>query len=97
MGGYSSVATVVSNLAARFTEQSQLDDLKKFNADNSAKFGSSASTLKAAETTVQENLDWAETRLGTFRTYLASRNGSATLSGLSLLTLLLVALVTLLR
>lgn len=97
MGGYSSVATVISNIAARFTEQSQYEELQNFNSANSGKFGSSAATLTAAETTVKENLEWATSKLGTFRTYLAQRNGSAMLSGFSLLTLLLVALVTLLR
>ncbi|EDV93346.1 membrane alanyl aminopeptidase [Drosophila grimshawi] len=97
MGGYSAVATVISNIAARFTEQSQYDDLQKFNTANSAKFGSAATTLMTAESTVKENLAWAESKLGTFRTYLALRNGSAMISGFSLLTLLLVALTTLLR
>ncbi|XP_064552682.1 membrane alanyl aminopeptidase [Drosophila montana] len=97
MGGYSSVATVISNIAARFTEESQYEELQKFNTANGGKFGSSAATLTAAETTVKENLEWATSKLGTFRTYLAQRNGSAMLSGFSLLTLLLVALVTLLR
>ncbi|EDV92817.1 membrane alanyl aminopeptidase [Drosophila grimshawi] len=97
MGGYSAVATVISNIASRFTEQSQYEDLQKFNSLNSAKFGSSATTLKAAETTVKENLDWAESKLDTFRVYLAKYNGSATISGFSLLSLLLVSLTTLLH
>ncbi|XP_034661661.1 membrane alanyl aminopeptidase isoform X1 [Drosophila subobscura] len=97
MGGYSAVATVISNIASRFTEQKQYDDLQTFNKANSAKFGSSASTLTAAEATVLENLQWSEAKLGVFRTYLAERNGSAIVSAFSALTVLLMALATLLR
>ncbi|SPP82964.1 blast:Membrane alanyl aminopeptidase [Drosophila guanche] len=97
MGGYSAVATVISNIASRFTEQKQYDDLQTFNRANSAKFGSSASTLTAAEATVLENLQWSEAKLGVFRTYLAERNGSAIVSAFSALTVLLMALATLLR
>ncbi|KAH8311145.1 hypothetical protein KR044_004573 [Drosophila immigrans] len=97
MGGYSSVATVISNIAARFTEQTQLDSLKAFNTANGSKFGTSAATLTAAETSVNENLVWAEAKLGHFRTYLSQRNGSAMISAFSLLTVLLVSITTLLR
>lgn len=97
MGGFSSVATVISNIAARFTEESQYEALKNFNAANSTKFGSSASTLISAESTVKQNLDWAEAKLGHFRNYLAIRNGSVVIGAFNFLIFLLVALVTLLR
>lgn len=69
MGSYSAVATVISNIAARFTEEKQLAALKSFNAGNSNKFGSSAATLKSAETSVEENIKWADAKLGHFRTF----------------------------
>ncbi|XP_030370710.1 membrane alanyl aminopeptidase [Scaptodrosophila lebanonensis] len=97
MGSYSAVATVISNLAARFTEESQKKDLEDFTTNNKHKFGSSATTLETAVKTVEENLVWANEKLGTFRTYLASRNGAATKSAFTALTLVLLALVTLLR
>ncbi|KAM8705010.1 hypothetical protein ACLKA7_009465 [Drosophila subpalustris] len=97
MGSYSAVATVISNIAARFTEDKQLSALKTFNSANSGKFGSSASTLKSAETTVEENLKWSEAKLLHFRTYLSNRNGSAMISAFSFITLLLVSITTLLN
>lgn len=97
MGSNSSVATVISNIAARFTEQSQLDALKKFNAEHGSDFGSSASVLSASETTVTDNLKWAENKLVHFRNYLALRNGSVVIGAFNFLILLLLALVTLLR
>ncbi|XP_037728262.1 membrane alanyl aminopeptidase-like [Drosophila subpulchrella] len=98
MGGYSAVATVISNIAARFTTQQQLTDLQTFNTNNGSKFGSSLATLTAAEATVKENLDWATAKLGVFRSYLANyRSGSAMVNAFSALSLLMVALVTMLR
>ncbi|XP_022221219.2 membrane alanyl aminopeptidase [Drosophila obscura] len=97
MGGYSPVATVISNIASRFTEQKQYEDLQTFNRNNSAKFGTAAATLTAAEVTVLENLQWSEAKLGVFRAYLAVRNGSAIASAFSALTMIMVALATLLR
>ncbi|EDW23766.1 GL23790 [Drosophila persimilis] len=97
MGGYSAVATVISNIATRFTEQKQYEDLQTFNKDHSSKFGSSAATLAAAEVTVRENLDWSEDKLHIFRSYLAVRGGSAMASAFSAFTILMVALATLLR
>lgn len=97
MGSYSSVATVISNIAARFTEESQYESLRSFNAANSTKFGSAASTLTSAESTVKQNLDWAEDRLGHFRNYLVVRNGGVVIGAFNFLIFLLVALVTLLR
>jgi len=98
MGGYSAVATVISNIAARFTTQQQLTDLQTFNTNNGSKFGTSQATLTAAEATVKENLDWATAKLGVFRSYLANyRSGSAMVNAFSALSLLMVALVTMLR
>eukprot|EP00099_Drosophila_melanogaster_P028720 NP_732654.1 uncharacterized protein Dmel_CG31198 [Drosophila melanogaster] len=98
MGGYSAVATVISNIAARFTTNQQLTDLENFNKANGAKFGSSQATLTAAEATVKENLEWATAKLGVFRSYLANyRSGSAMVNAFSAISLLMVALVTMLR
>lgn len=97
MGGYSAVATVISNIAARFTTEQQYADLQNFNKNSGSKFGSSQATLTAAEATVSENLAWAQAKLGVFRSYLAGRNGGAMASALSGLSLLLVALATILR
>ncbi|XP_068156512.1 membrane alanyl aminopeptidase [Drosophila tropicalis] len=96
MGGYSAVATVISNIAARFTEETQYADLQKFNTANASKFGSSNSTLYAAEATALENLEWAKEKLGVFRSYLSQRNGSAMTSAFSALTLVFVTLTALL-
>lgn len=95
MGGYSSVATVVSNIASRFTTVAQETKLKNFNTKNQAKFGTSHATLLTAEKTVAENLQWAENKLGAFKTFLEKRakNSSATLNGFTALTLVLVAAV----
>ncbi|XP_017058608.1 membrane alanyl aminopeptidase [Drosophila ficusphila] len=97
MGGYSAVATVISNIAARFTTEQQLTDLQTFNRNSGTKFGDSQATLTAAEATVSENLQWAAAKLGVFRSYLANRNGSAMASAFSALSLLMVALATMLR
>ncbi|KAH8358872.1 hypothetical protein KR093_002952 [Drosophila rubida] len=97
MGSYSAVATVISNIAARFTEESQVELLKTFNTANSAAFGSSAATLTSAETNANENLVWAKANLGHFRTYLSKRNGSAMVGAFSLFTVLVVAITTLLH
>ncbi|KAH8330498.1 hypothetical protein KR067_004043 [Drosophila pandora] len=97
MGGYSAVATVISNIAARFTTEQQYADLQNFNKNSGSKFGSSQATLTAAEATVSENLEWAQAKLGVFRSYLAGRNGGAMASALSGLSLLLVALATVMR
>ncbi|XP_016982032.2 membrane alanyl aminopeptidase [Drosophila rhopaloa] len=98
MGGYSAVATVISNIAARFTTQQQLTDLQNFNRNYGSKFGTSQATLTSAEETVQENLNWAAAKLGVFRSYLANyRSGSAMVNAFSAISLLLVSLVTMLR
>ncbi|XP_073817389.1 membrane alanyl aminopeptidase [Musca autumnalis] len=95
MGGYSSVATVVSNLASRFTTTQQEAKLKNFNNQNKSKFGTSASTLEAAEKTVAENLLWATTKLGAFKTHLQNykTGGSASLSGFTTITVVLFAVL----
>lgn len=95
MGGYSAVATVISNIASRFTTTNQQSKLKTFNNNNKAKFGSSAATLEAAEKTVEENFDWANKKLGAFTEYLANykTSGSTSLSGFTALTLVLVAVM----
>ncbi|XP_013106936.1 membrane alanyl aminopeptidase [Stomoxys calcitrans] len=91
MGSYGSVATVISNIASRFTTHAQEDKLKNFNKDNKAKFGEAATTLEAAEKTVEENLAWAEAKLSAFRDHLTlfRKNGSPSLSSFTALTLLL--------
>ncbi|XP_058975541.1 membrane alanyl aminopeptidase [Musca domestica] len=95
MGGYSSVASVISNIASRFTTAQQETKLKNFNTQNRGKFGSSASTLDSAEKTVKENLDWAEKKLGTFKSHLDkyTTGGSASLSGFTALSMVLFAVL----
>uniref|UniRef100_A0A0A1XS95 Aminopeptidase n=1 Tax=Zeugodacus cucurbitae TaxID=28588 RepID=A0A0A1XS95_ZEUCU len=92
LGSYASVATVISNIAARFTTEEQQKSLKAFNEKNKDTFGSAHSTLVAAEKTVAENLAWASNRLGQFKTYLDKRNGAAT-NTIAILTMLVCALV----
>ncbi|XP_069962085.1 membrane alanyl aminopeptidase-like [Bactrocera oleae] len=92
MGSYSSVATVISNIATRFTTESEKQSLKAFNDQNKDKFGSAQSTLLSSEKTVDENLVWATNKLGQFRTYLNNRNGAAT-NTIAILTMLVCALV----
>ncbi|XP_073820070.1 membrane alanyl aminopeptidase-like [Musca autumnalis] len=96
MGGYSSVATVVSNIASRFTTTQQEAKLKNFNNQNKAKFGTSASTLENAEKTVAENLLWATNKLDAFKTHLKNykASGSASLSGFTAITVVLFAVLT---
>lgn len=95
MGGYSSVASVISNIASRFTTAQQENKLKNFNTQNRGKFGGSASTLDSAEKTVKENLDWAEKKLGTFKSHLEkyTTGGSASLSGFTALSMVLFAVL----
>ncbi|XP_036342052.1 membrane alanyl aminopeptidase-like [Rhagoletis pomonella] len=94
LGSYSTVATVISNLAARFTTESQLQNLKEFNERNKSNFGSSQSTLVAAETTAEENLAWATTRLTSFKNYLLKRKSNgATANTFAVLTLVVCAAV----
>ena len=93
MGGYSSVATVISNIASRFTTEAQETKLKNFNAQNSAKFGSSASTLKSAETSVANNLLWSKSNLPGIEEYLKKRtNASASTKAFAAITIVLLAL-----
>lgn len=95
LGSSSSVATVISNIAARFTTASEQQSLRQFNEQNSSKFGSSASTLLAAEKAVEENLAWASSRLESFTSYLSNRkhSGAAT-NTVAVLTVILCAIVS---
>uniref|UniRef100_A0A0K8WLP7 Aminopeptidase n=3 Tax=Bactrocera latifrons TaxID=174628 RepID=A0A0K8WLP7_BACLA len=92
MGSYSSVATVIANIAARFTTTTEQQSLKTFNEQNKGKFGSAESTLVAAEKTVAENLAWATKKLGQFRSYLDNRNAAGT-NSIAILTTIVCALV----
>ncbi|XP_061386748.1 membrane alanyl aminopeptidase [Musca vetustissima] len=93
MGGYSSVATVISNIASRFTTTQQEAKLKNFNNQNKSKFGTSARTLENAEKTVAENLLWAQNKMGPFKQHLQNygKGGSASLTGFTALTMVLFA------
>ncbi|KAL9898322.1 uncharacterized protein ACN427_006527 [Glossina fuscipes fuscipes] len=76
MGGYSAAATSITGIASRFTEKSQEEKLKNFNARHRTEFGDAATTLDIAEKIVAENLEWAENKLNTFKNYLESRSKS---------------------
>lgn len=94
MGGYSAVATVVSNIAARFTTPAQLEKLKAFNNKHTGKFGSSISTLNSAVETVNFNLDWSDKKLGSIRTFLKEHGkNSAAMNNISILSLLVIVLI----
>ncbi|XP_046806348.1 membrane alanyl aminopeptidase-like [Lucilia cuprina] len=94
MGGYSSVASVVSNIASRFTTDAQLQKLKDFNGKHKDKFGSSISTLENAVKTVEFNLKWSKEKLGAVKSFLQQygTNGAA-INSISLVTLVVVALI----
>ncbi|XP_053945437.1 membrane alanyl aminopeptidase-like [Anastrepha ludens] len=94
MGSYSSVATIIANIAALFTTQEQLQKLKTFNENNMSNFGSSQSTLVAAVGTVEYNLAWAGDRLVNFKSYLVKRKANgATTNTVALLTLIVCAVI----
>ncbi|KAM7359496.1 uncharacterized protein ACRADG_013108 [Cochliomyia hominivorax] len=94
LGGYSSVASVVSNIASRFTTKNQLDKLKSFNSRHSNKLGASVSTLERAVKTVEFNLNWSDKKLGTIKTFLREHaKSSATINGVSIVSLVLVTLL----
>ncbi|XP_067625622.1 membrane alanyl aminopeptidase-like isoform X2 [Eurosta solidaginis] len=73
LGDHSKVASAISDMASRFTKESEQQSLTMFNQKNKLKFGSSVTTLEASEKTVEENLAWAKARLGSFKTYLDLR------------------------
>lgn len=95
MGGYSAAATSITGVASRFTEKSQEEKLKDFNARHRTEFGDAATTLDIAEKIVAENLEWAENKLNTFKNYLESRSksGSTRASANTIIIYLLGALV----
>ena len=94
MGGYSDVASVISNLAGRFTTEAQLNKLKEYNEKNKAKFGSSYATLQSAEKTAEFNLDWSKQKMGPIKTFFQQfGTNSAAMSSVSVFTLVFVALI----
>ncbi|XP_065372514.1 membrane alanyl aminopeptidase [Calliphora vicina] len=94
MGDYSSVASVVSGIAGRFTTDAQLQKLKAFNAKHTTKFGSSMSTLESAVKTVEFNLEWSKTKLGPIKTFFQEHGKSgAAINSVSVLSLVVVALI----
>ena len=96
-GGYPEVASIISSIASRFTEESQKKELHEFNSKNNAKFGSAAKSLDLAEASVAKNLEWSANKLGTFKQYLEKRSkSSATTNSFTVLSIVLVVLVAML-
>uniref|UniRef100_A0A1I8Q2F1 Aminopeptidase n=1 Tax=Stomoxys calcitrans TaxID=35570 RepID=A0A1I8Q2F1_STOCA len=97
LGGWSSTANVISDIANYFTTQDQLDMHKQFIAAKGHLFGSSVSILENSIKTVEKNLLWSQKHLGKLFEYLDQRNGAISLRGLgSLVPLLLAVMVKLL-
>jgi len=94
MGSYSAVASAISGMASRFTEDKQKEDLEQFIEKNGAKFGNSISTLHTAVRNVEKNMAWSKDKLDTFTTYLKNfRNGAGPLiSSATVLTILVVTI-----
>ncbi|KAL7727956.1 hypothetical protein ACLKA6_019515 [Drosophila palustris] len=89
LGSWSKTADVLSNMADYFTTREQETLFSDFINKNYQLFGDSAETLWTALRTVNNNVQWAEQRLGKLVSFLESRNGAAAV-GLTLATTLLM-------
>ncbi|XP_075163002.1 aminopeptidase N-like [Haematobia irritans] len=88
LGGWSVLASVISDLANYFTTQSQLDSLKDFIEMKGDLFGSSRYILENAVPKAEANLAWSAKHLASLFEYLDQRNGASAInSALSLLPL----------
>uniref|UniRef100_A0A1A9W2N5 Aminopeptidase n=1 Tax=Glossina brevipalpis TaxID=37001 RepID=A0A1A9W2N5_9MUSC len=95
MGDYSAAANSISGVASRFTEKSQEQKLRDFNTQHKTEFGDAASTLDTAEKIVAENLEWAENKLSTFKSYLENRaKSSSTRNAVNTVIVYLIAVLT---
>lgn len=78
-GGSGQVASILSNLAARFSTQEQIDALQAFYDANLSFFGASQ-TIPNAITDAKFNLDWAKEHVPVIINYFDVTAGSATLT-----------------
>ncbi|KAH8302478.1 hypothetical protein KR044_007322 [Drosophila immigrans] len=94
LGSWAKTAEVLSDLADYFTTTEQENQYSAFLDKNLWLFGDSTFTLKAAQTTVRTNLEWADQRLGKLVTFLASRNGAAELTIATTLVMMMSTLIS---
>lgn len=78
-GGAGQVASILSNLAARFSSQEQIDELQTFYNANVNFFGASQ-TIPNAIADAKFNLDWAKEHVPVIINYFDVTAGSATLT-----------------
>lgn len=91
-GSNSSVATAISNIAARFTEEYQLEKLMQFNVKHNSRFGSS---LEATVKSVVYNLEWSKAKMGPVKAYFVKLGtGGATINTVSIFSIVVVALLS---
>lgn len=75
----STVGSILSNLAARFSTQEQIDKLKAFYATNAVSFGD-LQTIPNAITDAQFNVDWAAKHVPDIMGYLNAGSATITIS-----------------
>lgn len=78
LGSASNVAGILANLAARFTQRSQIDELKAFR-DQTAAFAASA-TLQTAIADAEFNLLWGAKHVPEIAAYIRAQNGAGALT-----------------
>lgn len=91
-GGMSQVALILSNLAARFSTQDQIDKLEQFYQNNSAHFGTSQS-IQNALIDAKFNLDWAKQHVPVIIDYFEASSTTASQISFMLLTMMLLFLL----
>lgn len=82
-GGTGDVASILSGLAGRFTTQSQIDKLVKFQADTPAY--TTSVTITRAVATARLNLAWAEAHVPTVLKFIDDYNGAGQIMSAMLL------------
>lgn len=85
-GDISDVATIISNLAARFSTSAQIEQLETFYAGKESEFGSK--TIATAITDAKFNLQWADKHVPTIYNYMRSVSSAPQMWTISLSVLL---------
>lgn len=84
----SDVASILSNLAARFTSTTQISQLETFYSEKELEFGSQVIPTAIAD--AKFNLEWANTHVPGIYNYMRGVSGASQLVSISLLLIVSV-------